>query len=250
MPQQASRPLQDRVVLVTGGAVRIGKAIAMALAARGASVAFTYRTSGQQAQATLKSLKELGVPALAIRADLSRAADVKRLMARVWKAFGRLDVLINSASNFYEAPYDRLNEHDWDLALDANAKGPFLCSWHASHIMRRTGSGKIINFADWAGERPHIGYLPYCVSKAAVIGLTKALAKELAPLIQVNAIAPGPVLAPEGMTAAQRAKIAAKVPLRRWGSPRDIVNTVLYLIEGTDFMTGSVVHVDGGRLIA
>lgn len=250
MPTHARAPLEGRVVLVTGGAKRIGRSIALALAGRGASVAFSYRSSAQEAAATLKALKASAAPAISVRADVSNAADVKRLMTALWKAFGRLDVLVNSASNFYEAPYDRLTERDWDTVMDANAKGTFLCSWHASHLMRRTGGGKIINFADWAGERPYKGYLPYCVSKAAVIALTKALAKELAPAIQVNAIAPGPVLAPQGMTEKQRARIAAKVPLRRWGSPADIVNTVLYLIEGTDFMTGSVVHVDGGRLIA
>ena len=241
--------LDKRVVLVTGGAKRLGKAISLALAARGASVAFSYHTSSTDAQSTLKEIKSLGVKALAVRADLSKTADVKRLMSEVRQTFGRLDVLINSAANFYEAPYDRLTERDWDLAMDTNAKGPFLCSWHASHLMRRTGGGKIINFADWAGERPYKNFLPYCVSKAAVVALTKALAKELAPAIQVMAIAPGPMLPPEEMDTASRKRVAAAVALKRWGSAEDITHTVTFLIEGTDFMTGSVVYVDGGRMI-
>jgi len=109
--------------------------------------------------------------------------------------------------------------------------------------------GKIINIADWAGVRPYRDYLPYCVSKAGVIGLTKALAKELAPRIQVTAIAPGPILPPPDMSPRERARIATRVPLKRWGSPQDIANTALFLIEGTDFMTGSTVFVDGGQLI-
>jgi NAD(P)-dependent dehydrogenase (short-subunit alcohol dehydrogenase family) len=145
---------------------------------------------------------------------------------------------------------DRLSERAWEQTLDTNLKGPFLCSLYGSQLMRRHGGGKIINIADWAGVRPYRHYLPYCVSKAGVIGLTNALAKELAPNIQVNAIAPGPILPPNEMSAAARRRIAGRVPPARWGSPEDIANTVLFLIEGTDFMTGSTVFVDGGQLIA
>lgn len=242
--------LDGRVVLVTGGAKRVGRAIAVALARRGARIAFSYRTSAQDARATMQALEQAGADALAVRADLSNGQEVKRLVDRVDRRFGRLDVLINSAANFDRAPFESLSERDWDHALDANLKGPFLCALYASRLMKRHGGGKIINFADWAGVRPYRDYLPYCVSKAGVIGLTSALAKELAPAIQVVAIAPGPILPPSGMSASARARVAARVPLKRWGGPQDIVNTVLFLIEGTDFMTGSVVFVDGGQLIA
>ena len=242
--------LDGRVALVTGGARRIGQAIALALADRGADVALSYRTSAREARATLEAIHRRGAHALAVRADLSRAAEARRLIDRVARRFGRLDVLINSAANFTRTPFAALSERDWDHALDANLKGPFLCALYASRLMRRHGGGKIINFADWAGLRPYRDYLPYCVSKAGVIGLTRALAKELAPGIQVNAIAPGPILPPAAMSAAARARIARRVPLRRWGSPQDLVSTVLFLIEGTEFMTGSVVFVDGGQLIA
>lgn len=242
--------LTDRVVLVTGGARRIGQALAMAMAERGAHVAFSYRSAAAEARATQAQLQERGVKALAIRADISRRADVAAMFRKIRQRFGRLDVLINSASNFERAPLATLSERDWDHAMETNLKGPFLCALFASRMMRRRRAGKIINIADWAGVRPYRDYLPYCVSKSGVIGLTKALAKELAPAIQVNAIAPGPIMPPEGMTPAQRARIAARVPLRRWGSPQDIVQTALFLIEGTDFMTGSTVFVDGGQLIA
>ena len=170
-------------------------------------------------------------------------------MTRIRQRFGSLDVLVNSAANFQRTPFPTLSERDWDTALDTNLKGPFLCALYASRLMRRRG-GKIINLADWAGVRPYRDYLPYCVSKSGVIGLTKALAKELAPAIQVNAISPGPILPPPGMSRRERARIVKRVPLQRWGSPQDIVNTVLFLIEGTDFMTGSTIFVDGGQLIA
>jgi len=242
--------LQDSVVLITGGAKRVGQAIALGLAKRGARVAFSYLTSARDAGETQRRLEREGTEALAIRADVSKTGDVKRMVETVGRTWGRLDVLVNSAANFHRTPFTALTDADWDRTMDTNLKGPFLCALHASRLMRRGGRGKIINFADWAGVRPYRDYLPYCVSKAGVIGLTKALAKELAPQISVMAIAPGPILAPEGMSAAARSRVAARTLLNRWGSPADIVNTVVFLIEGTDFMTGSVVFVDGGELIA
>ena len=241
--------LAGRVALITGGARRIGRALALGLARRGMRVAFSYRTSACEAGQTAREIKSLGVHALAVRADLSRARDIQQLVRRVSTRFGRLDALINCAANFERVPFDELSERDWDRALDANLKGPFLCALYASRAMGARG-GKIINFADWAGVRPYRHYLPYCVSKGGVITLTKALAKELAPRVQVNAIAPGPILPPPDMSLAARRRVARRVPLKRWGGPADLVNTVIFLLEGTDFMTGSVVYVDGGQLIA
>jgi len=242
--------LQDRVVLITGGARRIGRAIAMALAQRGAHIVCSYHHSAGEAATTVKTLERYGASAAAMQADLTQATEIQRLMDRIHRRYSRLDVLVNNAAVFDRVPFERLTERDWDRALDTNVKGPFLCSLHASRLMRQRREGKIINLADWAGVRPYRDYLPYCVSKAGVIGLTKALAKELAPHIQVNAIAPGPILPPEGMTRHARARIAARPLLKRWGTPRDIANAVVFLIEGTDFMTGSVIFVDGGQLIA
>lgn len=242
--------LQNKVALVTGGSKRVGLAIALSLARRGSHVAITYRKSRQEADAAIKKLKSFGIKALAVRADLTRASDVKRAIQAVNRKFGRLDILVNSASNFERVAFSKLAEHDWDSAIDTNLKGPFLCALYASRLMQKQGSGKIINIADWAGVRPYRDYLPYCVSKAGVLGLTKALAKELAPAIQVVAIAPGPVLPPPGMSRKEKERVVKRVPLKRWGKPEDIANTVVFLIEGTDFMTGSAVFVDGGQLIA
>lgn len=242
--------LQGKVALVTGGARRVGRTIALALAKRGAHVAITYRTSAAEARQTTRDIERLAVRAVAIRADVSRAADVKRLIAQTVKQLGGLDVLVNNAAVFFKTPWKALTERDWDRTLDANLKGPFLCTLAAGRVMQRHGGGKIINIADWAGIKPYNDYLPYCVSKAGVIALTKAAAKALAPTVQVVAIGPGPVALPEDLTAAERARILKHVPLKRLGSPQDIANTVVFLVEGTDYMTGSMVLVDGGQLIA
>ena len=242
--------LSGRVALVTGGARRVGQTIALALARRHANVVISYRTSRVDARRTVARLAACGVRAEAIRADLTRARDIRRLIAEVRRRFGRLDVLINSASVFVRTPFATLTERGWDLHLDTNLKGPFLCALLASRLMKRRGEGKIINVTDWAGERPYRDYLPYCVSKAALTALTKALAKELAPSIQVIAIAPGPILPPPEMTKAERQRVIQRVPLKRWGDPKDLANAVVFAIEGTDFMTGSTIAVDGGQLIA
>ena len=242
--------LQGRVALVTGGARRIGKTIALALARRGAHVAISYRTSKKDAQATAAQVVRLGVRAEAIRADLAKPADVTRLIRQVDRRFGRLDVLVNSASVFVRTPFATLTEREWDFHLATNLKGPFLCALLAGRLMRRRREGKIINITDWAGERPYRDYLPYCVSKAGLTALTKALAKELAPHIQVIAIAPGPLLPPPAMTRAERRRAIQRVPLKRWGDPEDLANAVVFAIEGTDFMTGSTIFVDGGKSIA
>ena len=242
--------LVDRVALVTGGAVRLGRAIALTLAQHGAHVVISYRTSRDEAQETLERLRDLGSRAQAIRADVTNAKDVSALIARIQRTFGRLDVLVNNASIFKRTPFATLTESAWNAHLDANLKGPFLCALAASRLMKRRGGGKIINIADWAGERPYRDYLPYCVSKAGLIALTKALAKELAPSIQVIAIAPGPILPPPDMTPAARRRAVQRLPLKRWGSPQDIASAVTFALGATDFITGTTIYVDGGRLIA
>ena len=242
--------LKGRGALVTGGARRIGRQVALALARRGAHVAISYRTSSRDAQQTVRALDALGVRAAAIRADLSSVRQARQLVAETARRFGRLDVLVNSASLFMRTPLDRLTERAWDAHLDANLKGPAFCALEAGRVMRRQGVGTIINIADWAAERPYRDYLPYCVSKAGVIALTRGLAKELAPRVRVIAISPGPILPPPDMTPAQRRRAVARLPLKRWGSPDDIATAVVFAVEGGDFMTGSTITVDGGRSVA
>lgn len=242
--------IKGKTALITGGAIRVGKSIALALAHRGANIAFSYHSSKEESLKTLLELKSLGVKALAIKADISKVSQVQKLVQKTLKTFGSIEILVNNAAIFYKTPFQEIKETDWDRHIDINLKGTFLCAHKVGLEMLKKEQGKIINIADWAGLRPYRGYIPYCVSKAGVICLTQALAKTLAPHIQVNCIAPGPVLLPEDMPDNEIKEIIQGTPLKRVGSAEDIAKTVLFLIEGSDFITGATYHVDGGRYIA
>lgn len=242
--------LQQRVVWVTGSAKRLGRAMALDLAGRGADMVIHYRSSREEAEAVARQIRAIGRRVLLVQADLSEVREIEQCVDRIRHEMGRLDVLVNSASNFIRTPLASIREADWDAALHVNLKGPCFCALEASKLMREGEGGKIINFADWAGFRPYRNYLPYVVAKGGVITMTRALALELAPEIQVNAVAPGPVLLPPGTSEEERNHIIRHVPLGRVGSPEDIVQTVAFLIEGTDYVTGQVLCVDGGRFIA
>lgn len=241
--------LRGKTAIVTGGAKRVGKAIALALAQRGAHVAITYQTSRKQALDTVDEIKDLGVEALAIQADVSKLNQVKKLVQKTLKTFGSIDILVNNAAIFNRTPFEKIKESDWDQHMNINLKGTFLCAHQVGLQMLKQKRGKIINISDWAGMRPYKNYIPYCVSKAGVICLTQALAKTLAPHIQVNSVAPGPVLLPEDFSKEEREKIIKGTPLKKIGTPEDIAKTVLFLIEGSDFITGATYLVDGGRYI-
>jgi pteridine reductase len=240
----------DKIAFVTGAARRVGKAIALALADRGAHVVITYNTSATEAQATLREITARGVQGMALQGNITRRDEVNAVVQHVIARFGRIDILVNNASNYYKTPFDTLTEVQWDDLVGTNLKGTFLVSKRVGDEMLKAGAGKIINLADWAGFRPYKDYLPYCVAKAGVIALTKALAKTLAPQIQVNAVAPGPVMLPEDFNDSQREAVVRATPLKRIGSSSDIAQTVLFLVEGSDFITGAIIPVDGGRLIA
>jgi NAD(P)-dependent dehydrogenase (short-subunit alcohol dehydrogenase family) len=239
-----------KIALVTGAARRVGKSIALALAERGAHVVITYNTSAAEAQETLQEIRARGVQGMALKADITRSEDVNAAVEQMIDRFGRIDILVNNASNYYKTPFDTLTEEQWDDLVGTNLKGTFLMAKRVGDEMLKLGSGKMINLADWAGLRPYKDYIPYCVAKAGVIALTKALAKTLAPTIQVNAIAPGPVMLPEDFSDSQRQAVVRATPLKRIGTPVDIAQTVLFLVEGSDFITGAIIPVDGGRLIA
>ncbi|MBI3327968.1 MAG: SDR family oxidoreductase [Nitrospinae bacterium] len=248
--KEAAVQAAAKIALVTGAARRVGKAIALALAERGAHVAITYRRSQAEAQQTLREIEACGVGGLAVSGDITRAADVHAIVQQVIERFGRIDILVNNASNYYKTPFATLSEDQWDDLVDTNLKGTFLMAKRVGDEMLQAEGGKIINLADWAGFRPYKDYLPYCVAKAGVIALTKGLAKTLAPTIQVNAVAPGPVMLPEDFTERERDAVIRATPLKRIGSPADIAQAVIFLVEGSDFITGTTLVVDGGRLIA
>ncbi|MGH7781423.1 MAG: SDR family NAD(P)-dependent oxidoreductase [Candidatus Binataceae bacterium] len=237
---------KSKVALITGGA-RIGIVVAHALAARGCALALTYRESRSAADTTAAAARAVGVKATVIRADATDETQVEAAVRETARSLGQLDILINLAGIYMKTPNQ--SGSDWSGALDTNAKSAFLFSTHAAPVMKAGGGGRIVNVADWlpvSGRPRYIDYTPYYVSKAAVAALTESLALDLAPEILVNAIAPGPILAPRDLTSEENAKIIEATPLARWGGAEEIAKAVLFLVE-TDFVTGECVRVDGGR---
>jgi pteridine reductase len=241
--------LQGRVALVSGAGKRVGRAIALALAERGAAIAIHYRSSRVDAEQGVAGITAGGGRAAAFAADLEKVVEIEAMVAAVLQHFGRCDILVNSASVFYRKPLEELTERDWDVNLDTNLKAPFFLAKFAGTAMRRQGAGKIINIGDWAGIRPYKNYLPYTVSKSGLIGLTRALAKALAPEVQVNCVALGPVMPPEDYDAAEIERLRQATLTKTLGTPEDVARAVIYLCEGGDFTTGATLMVDGGRLL-
>jgi pteridine reductase len=240
--------LKNKVALITGGARRIGRAIALDLAAHGTSVAVHYRTSQSEADAVVAEITTNGSKAQTFRANLEHVAEIEQMVANIVDAFGRIDILINSASIFAPTPLTEITERDWDANLDTNLKAPFFLSKFAATAMRKQGAGKIVNLGDWAGIRPYKDYLPYSVSKSGLIGLTKALAKELAPEIQVNCIALGMVMPPENYSKAEIERLVGRTLTKKMGTPEDVARAVVFFCE-TDFATGTILPLEGGRLL-
>jgi len=192
----------------------------------------------------------MGVRALAVQADVSRNDDVRRLHGEAQAAFGEVEILVNNASIFPKTPIGDLTERQWDESIAVNLKGPFLCCLEFGRRMAQNGGGVIVNLADWAAFRPYRHYLPYLTAKGGIVTMTKAFAVELAPTVRVNAIAPGPIAPPLDLTAEEVEEARSGTLLGRWGSAEDIAAAIAFFIEGSDFITGAVLPVDGGRLIA
>jgi len=241
--------LTDKIALITGGR-RIGAVVAAELARRGAHVAIAYRASRTEAEETAASLRALARRALVVQADLQQPDDCRRVIEETAAEFGRLDILVNMASIYRAKALDDLTVEDWDTQMAIDLRAAWLCSHAAIPHMRRARGGRIINFSDWvarSGRPRYAGYLPYYVAKAGVIALTEALALELAAdQILVNAVAPGPIVAPPGTSAADSAAVERATPLGRWGGEIEIAKVVLALVE-SDFITGETIRVDGGR---
>jgi pteridine reductase len=238
--------LTGRVALVTGSGKRLGRDVALRLAAEGADVVVHYRSSATEAQNAVTEIEKLGRRARAIAADLTSVAEIKRLFDETAKEFGRLDILVNCAANFLPSSIISTTEEIWDASVDANLKAAFFCAQAAAPLLRRT-KGTIINFADTGGLVGWPGYIAHSVSKAGVVMLTKVLAKALAPEVRVNAIAPGTITM-QGDPPEWERDFVKLAPLRRTGAPADISEAVMFLIY-SGFITGQVVAVDGGRTL-
>ena len=239
--------LAGKVALVTGAAKRIGRSVALRLASEGANVIVNYRNSKGDADQVVAEIAAMGRRAVAIQADVAKRADVTAMFAAVEKDFGRLDILINNAGMFFSAKFEELTEEQWDRILDTNLKSQFLCSQAAAPMLRRSGHGRIINFASLGGLLAWPAYTHYCVSKAGVIMLTRCLARALAPEITVNAIAPGTISFP-GDAPEIAADYVQRTPLHRTGTAKDIDDAIMFLAQ-SEFVTGQVIVVDGGRTL-
>ncbi len=238
--------LQGKVALVTGGAVRLGRALALALAAADARVIIHYAHSAGPAQELLTEITAQGAEATAIQADLHQTSAALALINQAVAHFGPPDILINNAAIFEPGNWDDTTEQNWDRHFAINLKAPFFLSQTFAQQLPRGRRGHIVNIADWRGERPGTDHVAYTLTKAGIIAMTKSLALALAPDIQVNAISPGLILPPPGRDHTYLEAKAAHIPARRVGSPEDIAAAMLFLLR-TDFITGEVLHVTGGE---
>lgn len=246
--------LRGKTVLITGGR-RVGIPLAMQLAARGASVAMSYFTSRDRIEAVIADIRGQGGRGVALGADLRHAEDADRLVTETVRELGGLHVLVNMASEFHPTPFAELTPRHFEENIASNLAAPYYTAVAAARAMQQNPvedglQGKIVNFVDWAVDRPYRNFLPYFIAKGGVVAMTKALAVELAPTIAVNAVAPAMIAAPPELSVEDIEAIRQASPLKRIGAPEDANNLVLYLLEGTDFTTGNVYRVDGGRFLA
>jgi len=241
----AGNPLEGQVALVTGAAKRIGRSIALRLAADGADVVINYAASKPEAEGVVRQIQALGRRAAAVQANVSRRPEVERLFAAVEREFGRLDILVNNAGTFFSAKFEELTDEQWDRIMDTNLKSQFLCAQMAAPVMKRQGRGRIINLSSLGGILAWPAYTHYCVSKAGTIMLTRCLARALAPEILVNSVAPGTIQFPGELPDEEYIR---RVPLHRTGTGDDIADAVAYLATAA-FVTGQVLVVDGGRAL-
>jgi 3-oxoacyl-[acyl-carrier protein] reductase/pteridine reductase len=242
---KAEGRLHGKTVLVTGAARRIGRTLALGLAAQGAKIAITYRTSERDAEHTMERLLEMGVDALAVRCDVRDAQNVEEMVREVAGELGGIDVLINNAGVFETVEFEAITPEQWDNMFATNTRGPFLVSRAALPYLRRR-KGRIINIGSLGGSRPWATHAHYCASKAALAMLTQVMAKALAPQVAVNCVAPGMISMGESRDPAYVRKIARQTPMKRAGTPADVVEAVVFLASATPFITGQVLGVDGG----
>lgn len=238
--------LKNKTVLITGGARRLGKAFALAMAQAGANVVFTYATSANEARQTLKEIEHSGVQGLSLKCDLRDEKSIQQMVGQVMERFHSLDLLINNAGVFQTAKLEEITAEQWDQVFAVNVRAPFLVSKYCIPALRK-GHGKIINLGSLGAEKPWTTHAHYCSSKAGLHMLTQVMAKALAPEIAVNCVAPGMIDAggadryPELLQ-----RVAEQTPMKKAGTPEDVVSAVMYFATAPHFITGQVLTVDGG----
>ncbi len=244
--------MQGKVVLITGGAKRVGAAICRRLHAAGANLMLHYRASAGEARLLQAELNHARADSVAlIQADLLVTGKLPSLVEQTVQTFGHLDGLVNNASSFFQTPLGEISVDGWSDLIGTNLQAPLFLAQAAAPALRRT-QGAIVNIADIHADRPLKNYVVYSVAKAGLVGLTRSLARELAPEVRVNAIAPGPVLWPddESFDELSRQRIISHTPLRREGTPEDIATAVHFLLAEATYTTGETINVDGGRHVA
>lgn len=239
--------LRDRVALVTGGGIRVGRALSLALARKGARVAVHYNSSADGAHDVARSIVDSGGAAKTFQADLTAAGAADSLIDAVTGAFGKLDVLVNSAAVMIRTPFGEIGTDQWDDIFSLNLRAPFFLAQAAAPHLRRA-RGAIVNIADLAAFETWPGYIPHGLTKSGIVHMTNALARVLAPEVRVNAIAPGTVLLPENWSEKDAEHLTATTPLKREGTPGDVAHALLFLLEA-EYITGETIIVDGGRSV-
>jgi len=241
--------LKNKVVLVTGGAVRVGRSICLELAKAGAVIFCHYNQSAAQAGLLKRKVEKGGGKIYLLQSDLSHIPNIDKLVNEIVVKSGRLDVLINNAALFYKTPLGTVTEEQWDRLFNLNLKAAFFCAQRVGQYMRKQGWGKIVNIGDACGTNPWPSFIPYGLTKSGIIAMTRGLAKALAPQIQVNCVNPGPVMFPDHYSESEKEQSLRRTLLKRAGRPEDVAMAVRFLIEGSDYITGTVLAVDGGRSI-
>jgi pteridine reductase len=240
--------LEGQIVWITGSAKRVGRVVALAAAQEGAEIVVHCRQSRVEGERVVSEIRALGGSAILVQGDHGMPEDAHRMVEEIQARFGRLTSLVNGASTFPQAPFESISEGDFFQSIRDNLYGPFLCAQAALPLLRKASPGRIVNFTDSAFVRPYRKYAHYMAAKGGLHTLTLALARELAPEVLVNEIAPGPVLEPEDMTPERRAATLQRVPVGRWGTPEDVAKAVIFLLE-SNYLCGETICVDGGRTI-
>ncbi len=238
--------IEGKTALVTGGAHRVGKAIAMTLAQAGANVVINYYSSDTAARETVREAEALGVGGLAVQADVGELDQARALVAAAADRFGAVDILVNSASIWQSTPLPMGDFADWHRVLGLLVHGSMYLADAVAPMMQERGEGAIVNIVDLSAWKPFSGFVAHSVGKAGLLALTRSLALELAPAVSVNAIAPGPVLPPPDYSEDQNARIAARTLKGHWGTAQDVADAAKFLVAA-DYITGEVLVVDGGE---